>query len=143
MRSLGWENADIRFQGTAICRLAHGRCQHRARSKSRAGSANQMRVEADRRNGTDHLLERGLIARLGRQRVDVGGSAYTGVKVSSDPDEFAEADRLNRAAHDEALQNAAHCVARALRPFIDHDRKRALNLALEALDSNLAVRLGS
>jgi hypothetical protein len=102
-----------------------------------------MRVEADRRNGADHLLERGLIARLGRQRVDAGGSAYTGVKVNSDPDEFAQADRLNRAAHDEALQDAAHCVARALRPFIDHDRKRALNLALEALDSSLAVRLES
>jgi len=75
MRSLEWENADIRFQGTAICRFAHGRRQHRARSKPRAGSANQMRVEADRLNGAADVLDRGLIARLGRRRVDVGGSA--------------------------------------------------------------------
>jgi hypothetical protein len=67
---------------------------------------------------------------------------YTGEEVNSDRDELAHADRLNRAAHDEALQDAAHCVARALRPFIDHDRKRVLDLALKALDSSLAVRLG-
>ena len=68
---------------------------------------------------------------------------YTGEAVNSDRDELAHADRLNRAAHDEALQDAARCVASALRPFIDHDRKRALDLALEALNSSLAVRLGS
>jgi hypothetical protein len=63
--------------------------------------------------------------------------------VNSDPDEFAQADRLNRAAHDEALQDAARSIERVLRPFIDHDRKRALDLALEALNSGLAVRFGS
>ncbi len=67
---------------------------------------------------------------------------HTGEEVSSDPDELAQADRLNRAAHDEALQDAAHCVEKALRPFIDHDRKRALDLALQALNSGLAVHLG-
>jgi hypothetical protein len=62
--------------------------------------------------------------------------------MSSDPDEFARADKLNRAEYERAVRDAAVCVAKALRPLIDVDRKRALDLALEELNSGLAVRHG-
>lgn len=61
--------------------------------------------------------------------------------MSDDPNaqQNAEADKLNKADRERAINNAAVSVTTAIKHFTEDDRKRVLDLALEALKSKLGV----
>jgi hypothetical protein len=61
--------------------------------------------------------------------------------MGSDPNaqQNAEEEKLNAAAHDRAINEAAGYVRDTIKFFSDVERKRVLDIALAELDSGLAV----
>jgi hypothetical protein len=64
--------------------------------------------------------------------------------MSNDPtaQQNAEADKLNKADRERAIENAVATVKTAIKHFTDDDRKRVLDLSLEELKSKLGVIQG-